>query len=275
MKRFKRFRLTVYGLLLGIAVCVLTAAGVNGVFTGWVNSTLGYQVNEGAGSSGQALCSDGTYFDTPCTTGGGTITGVTAASPLTGGGSSGAITIGLGTAGPGAGSYSWPSSFTIDAYGRITALGSSITPITSITATAPLTGSGTGPSVTLGVTQIGTGSSLVASAAGLTATHCLQWASTGVADSGSPCIQGQLLPNQTVCTPATSTDADCTGTITLSPGWSDAGYSISVTPLSTAGAHMVMVPMAKSNGSFTYNLSCAYNCSSYGSLTADVSTWHP
>ena len=48
------------------------------------------------------------------------ITGVTASSPLTGGGTSGAITVGLSTSGVTAGSYT-VSNITVDTYGRVTA----------------------------------------------------------------------------------------------------------------------------------------------------------
>jgi hypothetical protein len=56
------------GLALGLValLAITTAAGVNGKFNS-VTSALGYQVAGAAGSSGQALCSDGTRYDTPCT----------------------------------------------------------------------------------------------------------------------------------------------------------------------------------------------------------------
>jgi hypothetical protein len=49
-----------------LASCMLlVAAGVNGIFN-TVTSTHGYQVAGSAGTSGQGLCSDGTYYNTPC-----------------------------------------------------------------------------------------------------------------------------------------------------------------------------------------------------------------
>ncbi len=55
------------GVVLGLVVllAITTAAGVNGIFNS-VNSDLGYKVAGGAGSAGQALCSNGTLFNTPC-----------------------------------------------------------------------------------------------------------------------------------------------------------------------------------------------------------------
>lgn len=54
--------------LAAIAMIVLvctTIAAVPGIFSS-VNSASGYQVAGSAGSSGQSLCSDGTFYDTPC-----------------------------------------------------------------------------------------------------------------------------------------------------------------------------------------------------------------
>lgn len=65
MKRIKRESKIVLASLAGIfAVCTLIAA-VPGIFSS-VNSTNGYQVAGSAGLSGQALCSNGTYYNTPC-----------------------------------------------------------------------------------------------------------------------------------------------------------------------------------------------------------------
>lgn len=55
------------GMGLGFVIfCALALASVPGIFS-FVNASVGYQVNGTAGSAGQALCSDATYFDTPCT----------------------------------------------------------------------------------------------------------------------------------------------------------------------------------------------------------------
>lgn len=117
-----------FALGVGFAACCgLLLAAVPGKFT-IVNALTGFQVNGAAGSSGQVLCSDGTYFDTACSAGTGTITGVTASAPLTGGGTSGTVTVGLGTTGT-AGTYAYPTSVTTDAWGRISSITAGSNPI--------------------------------------------------------------------------------------------------------------------------------------------------
>src|ERR1700749_5203657 len=61
----KTFLKLTAAFLLAICVGAALGAGVNGLFT-TVNSINGYQVNGAAGTSGQALCSNGTYYNTPC-----------------------------------------------------------------------------------------------------------------------------------------------------------------------------------------------------------------
>ncbi|MBO9665757.1 MAG: hypothetical protein J7501_02970 [Bdellovibrio sp.] len=106
--------------------------------------------------AGQVLTWNGSAF--VCTadaTGVGTITGVTAGSGLTGGGTTGAVSLALTTTGVSAGTYGSATqipTFAVDAQGRI----SSVTPVT-ITGTTPggsasgdLTGTYPGPTITTG-----------------------------------------------------------------------------------------------------------------------------
>lgn len=54
------------------AIVATTIAAVPGIFSS-VDSVSGYSVNGSAGSSGQALCSDGSHFNTPCALSGGVL----------------------------------------------------------------------------------------------------------------------------------------------------------------------------------------------------------
>lgn len=94
MKTFREVKWAVLTSVIFCALVLCMAAGVNGIFNS-VNSVLGYQVNSGAGTVGQTLCSDGTRYDTAC-----------------------AAFAAVGSAG----TSTCPTSVTLNAYGQTTAI---------------------------------------------------------------------------------------------------------------------------------------------------------
>lgn len=62
LKRDGKITLLAFAL---IALVVTAVAAVPGIFS-TVNATTGYLLNGSGGLLGQALCSDATYYDTPC-----------------------------------------------------------------------------------------------------------------------------------------------------------------------------------------------------------------
>ena len=172
-----------------LAAPVATGLGGTGVSGTPANGQLligngtGYTLNTLAGGSGIAITnSAGTISIATVGLGSGTVTSITAASPLTGGTITTAGTISLGTAGT-AGTYGSATSvpvITTDAYGRVT----SVTP-TTITAPTP-------NALTFGTGLTATGSFNGSSAASVALTSPVTVALGGTGLTTTP-TNGQLL----------------------------------------------------------------------------------
>jgi hypothetical protein len=81
------------------------------------------------------------------------------------------------------------------------------------------------------------------------------------------------------CTPASSTDSQCTGTITISPAFADASYIPQLTVNNNGTAQnanlSISVNGALAAGSIPYTLTCTFNCSPVNAPTIYVHAFHP
>ena len=79
--------------------------------------------------------------------------------------------------------------------------------------------------------------------------------------------------NQTACTPATSTDSGCAATQTISQA--DTNYEAFIQMTSSGGAWLLATVTTKSTTSIAYQVTCTYNCTTMGTVSADIHVHHP
>jgi len=85
--------------------------------------------------------------------------------------------------------------------------------------------------------------------------------------------------SQAGCTPASSTDSQCTGSITISPAFADASYIPQLTVNNNGTAQnaqlLITVNGALMAGSIPYTLTCTFYCSPVNAPTIYVHAFHP
>jgi hypothetical protein len=82
----------------------------------------------------------------------------------------------------------------------------------------------------------------------------------------------------TGCTPASSTDSQCTGTITVSPSFADANYIPTLTANGNGGSTpniLVTVNGSLTSSGIPYALSCTFGCGTVNAPTIYVIAIHP
>ena len=178
-----------------------------------------------AGEIGLSIFSNDAGF----TTNVGDITGVTAGTNLTGGGTSGTVTLNMATGGIGAGSYGSTSNsvkidnITVDAYGRVTAVTTGGTgDIDGVTAGTGLSGGGTSGTPTISVDYLGTDSIIKA------APTLSRSVATGDIILMADPTTGNVAETTVGALPFTNTSGDITAVV-AGTGLSGGGTSGSVT----------------------------------------------
>jgi hypothetical protein len=82
----------------------------------------------------------------------------------------------------------------------------------------------------------------------------------------------------TGCTPASSTDSQCTGSITVSPAFADTSYVVQLTANGNGGSTpnlVVTVNGSLATNSIPYAISCSFSCGTVNAPTIYVTAIHP
>ncbi len=127
-------------------------------------------------------------------------------------------------------------------------------------------------------TTITTDPYVVMTAAGGTSGQFACWDATtgGLSGSTAPCAgfgTDAYYLNQTACTPATSTDSGCSATQTISQP--DTNYEAFIQMTSSGSAWLLATVTGKTTTSIAYQVTCTYNCTTMGTVSADIHVHHP
>jgi hypothetical protein len=80
--------------------------------------------------------------------------------------------------------------------------------------------------------------------------------------------------NQVLCTPPNSTDSNCTGTFSLPAAYADNNYGAGFQDQTSTGSFVYTVITGKSASTISYTNTCSFNCTTVGTVTADIWTKH-
>jgi hypothetical protein len=118
------------------------------------------------------------------------------------------------------------------------------------------------------------GGDIYAGPSGNLTVHGTAFTGNAVTSDHLSSTYSRVLVNQSMCTLTNSTDAACTGTVSFT-ALADTSYAVLLQPKASSGAYINSTITSKSASFFNYAISCTFNCSSVGTVTADVWLYHP